>query len=643
VLGTNTNATITIKPYIETQGIDADYEFLNRIIFKDEINKYITLDIDPSNRGNEGIKAPSGQIYRQYQYIDDPVSGFQAVGFISESGAPPVLVFNGTNPDERLGKDILDDLNAAGVGKNQFSNNIANIRTFIDDANRFLNINGINQLVDITGYSLGGANAQQAAAYFTGKEGYKLGSLVTLNSPGISLDALADFKGSNIQKVTHYIVNGDLVSLAGQVFLPGDYKLVEWNTPGASSLLPFGDKHNTADSKKFYLSDLPDIQRRDGVTITSNFIDKNYLSNPSFSYWSKPTEDWLSTNIALAILSRGQIPILLSTRTTVEGSRELLGSLLSSAITLLTTDNQVNFAATFAKRVLENPQFISELVDSSDLHGVETWNSFNWGVFTAKTLFTGLNVGLPDVTKLLVNEFSIGLVDVAKVLTNQLGASLEETFNAIVYGAGNGSIASLLNGINALTGSGLLSDGSDDNSFFDTFELANFLINRANIGLTNTAQVISQWTSASDKLVSVFQAIVYGAGNGISDLTAIRAIGFSGLNLIATTFPAYAGFLWNQVGSIRTIKALQEGGRNLPSIFSDLRSGAGVSPASAIEYLVGAKVLGGDFNSVKNLLLSQFNESQTLSILKELGFSTSTGAGNIIGKVIDSLPKLPKF
>jgi hypothetical protein len=210
VLGASTNATINIKPYIETQRIDADYEFLNRVIFKDTISKYKTLDIDPNNPGNEGIKAPSGQIYRQYEYINDPVSGFQAVGFISESGAPPVLVFNGTDPDERLGKDFLDDLNPAGVGKNQFSNNIAKIQKFIDSANKFLKSNGINQLVDITGYSLGGANAQQAVAYFTGK-GYKLGSLVTLNSPGISLDALAKFKGNNIQKVTHYIVNGDLV------------------------------------------------------------------------------------------------------------------------------------------------------------------------------------------------------------------------------------------------------------------------------------------------------------------------------------------------------------------------------------------------------------------------------------------------
>ena len=441
VLGANTNATITIKPYLETQGLPADYEFINRIIFKDTIAKYRTLDIDPSNPGNEGIKAPSGQIYRQFQFIDDPVSGFQAAGFISESGAPPVLVFNGTNPDERLGKDILDDLNAAGIGTNQFSNNIAKIQAFLDAANNFLKKNGIKQLVDITGYSLGGANAQQAVAYFTGK-GYKFGSVVTLNSPGIPVAALANFNTKNVEKVTHYIVNSDLVSLAGQAYLPGDYRLVEWNTTGAESFFPFGDKHNTAGSGKFYLSNhltpddpsLPDIPQRNGIILTSNFISKDYLSNPSFSYWSKPTEDWLSTNIVLGILSGGVIPTLLSTRATVESSRALLGTLLAPAIELLTTKNPANFAVKLAKVIFENPQVISEIAKNvnGDLRGVETWDSSDWGVFTAKTLFTKLNVGLPNVAKLLFNEFSTGLIDVAKVLRNELGAGLVEITNSLL-------------------------------------------------------------------------------------------------------------------------------------------------------------------------------------------------------------------
>uniref|UniRef100_A0A8J7D0G0 Calx-beta domain-containing protein n=1 Tax=Desmonostoc muscorum LEGE 12446 TaxID=1828758 RepID=A0A8J7D0G0_DESMC len=438
VLGASTSATITIKPYLEIQGSHADYEFLNRIIFKETIGKYKTLDVDPRTSGNEGIKTPSGQIYRLFDYIDDSISGFQAAGFISESGAPPVLVFNGTNPDERLGKDILDDLNAAGIGKNQFSNNIAKIQEFINAANKFLKDNGINQRVDITGYSLGGANAQQAVAYFTGK-GYKFGSVVTLNSPGISVASLTNFNAKNVEKVTHYIVNNDLVSLAGQAYLPGDYQLVQWNTTGVESFFPFGDKHNTAGSEKFYLSNhltpndpnLPDIPRRNGVTLTSNFISKDYLSSPSFSYWSKPTEDWITANIALAILSQGQIPTLLSTRATVEASRELLGTLLAPAIELLTTDNPVNFALTLAKKVLENPQIISDLVNSGDLNGVQTWDSFDWGVFTVKTLFTKLNVGLADVAKLLFQEFDMGIIDVAKVLKNELSAGLGNIADAL--------------------------------------------------------------------------------------------------------------------------------------------------------------------------------------------------------------------
>ena len=94
-------------------------------------------------------------------------------------------------------------------------------------------------------------------------------------------------------------------------------------------------------------------------------------------------------------------------------------------------------------------------------------------------------------------------------------------------------------------------------------------------------------------------------------------------------------------GSVDTIKTLMgEGGRSLGGVFSDIKSAIGLSSADAVRYLIGAEVLGTDFNSIKNFLLTQFGWNDALSILRDLGFSVDNGGGgggSIIGKIIDSI------
>jgi hypothetical protein len=87
---------------------------------------------------------------------------------------------------------------------------------------------------------LGGALTQLAATEFTST----IGDIVTFNSPGVAQSTVNTFKqkagaGKN---VTHYIVNGDFVSLGGEAFLPGKVVLQTYTNPIINPLLVL-EKH----------------------------------------------------------------------------------------------------------------------------------------------------------------------------------------------------------------------------------------------------------------------------------------------------------------------------------------------------------------------------------------------------------------
>jgi hypothetical protein len=130
------------------------------------------------------------------------------------SGSPtrdPIFVFRGTdNPVDAFSNTI-----AEGVGYDQFQGNQYVMRTWVD---KWTNL---HETVDLVGHSLGGALAQWFAAEWTSL-GYSLGDIATYNSPGIS-DAYAEkFLPARCHSVVHNIVNGDLVSMAGQAFIAGE-------------------------------------------------------------------------------------------------------------------------------------------------------------------------------------------------------------------------------------------------------------------------------------------------------------------------------------------------------------------------------------------------------------------------------------
>ena len=169
--------------------------------------------------------------------FDDPVTSFQALGLVSKDGSrPPVLVSQGT-VDE---KDSIDDANPKGVGFNGFSANKDMVKAWIVGiiSDKTKNPAGIE--VDLTGQSLGGALAQ----WFASEYPDLIREAVTFQSPGISKAASDTFisKGGKSSQITHYIVNGDLVSLGGEAFLPGTLRVGDYQTP-AIDPEKFGDKH----------------------------------------------------------------------------------------------------------------------------------------------------------------------------------------------------------------------------------------------------------------------------------------------------------------------------------------------------------------------------------------------------------------
>uniref|UniRef100_UPI0039C683D1 Calx-beta domain-containing protein n=1 Tax=Nodularia chucula TaxID=3093667 RepID=UPI0039C683D1 len=205
-LGSQTTASLVIVDNdITLTSLTPDiYEFLAKDIgYKDwEINESIS--------------------FYGYNYTVDSVikndTGLYGLGLISET-FEPVLVLRGTEPTTNFLADIFADVNAEGIGFNQF----LSARTEI---NQWL---GKYDQPNIVGHSLGGALAQFFAADFTYENENKLlGDIFTFNAPGISQEWAIKFDPTEAGEVKHYIVSGDLVSLGGDDFIDGQYEIFRY-------------------------------------------------------------------------------------------------------------------------------------------------------------------------------------------------------------------------------------------------------------------------------------------------------------------------------------------------------------------------------------------------------------------------------
>ena len=338
---------------LPTQDLSSRYEKLARgIAYEDK--KYFEelgdFEFSLSETSVGGSKLAPGDYVLGYSYRVDEVfrddqTGFFAVGLIpsNREDLSPVLAVRGTDDLP----DLLQDINPNGVGIDQFLNNRDKVENWLDKVSSIA-------LPDITGHSLGGALAQRIAADYTKKDN-KIGQVITFNSPGINYVNLATFRPENIEGITHYVVVGDLGSLAGQAFLPGNVVLLNWpdiyTNPAVG--LNLIKKHQGVDRLD---PDRISTDKKGGIGIENIYTSSLTLSDPLFTYYAYNNADWLAFNTLLISplllpFGGGLLSAALSTRATVEISRELIGGSLQGTIDTILAIENFDFTE-WAKRII---------------------------------------------------------------------------------------------------------------------------------------------------------------------------------------------------------------------------------------------------------------------------------------------------
>jgi hypothetical protein len=335
------------KPEIPLGAIPAHhkgYEYLARSTAYEDGSISATPEraLDQSSPGGDkltvGERVNGG--YTVDHVIDDRSTGFYAVGLIPDDPTqPPVLSVRGTGgspTDEKYGTliDVIEDTNPDGIGYGQFSAHKAEIQAWLAAQ---------TQPVDLVGHSLGGALAQTIAAHFP----TEVGEVVTFNSPGIDSDTAELFvtQGGNPNSATHYITSGDLVSMAGEKYLPGRAILASYpnlNVFKKHSLSVLGSNAIKPENKA------------SEVKLTALSVDE--LNSPRFGYSDR---DYTLFRSILSLVSP-PVATALATRGTTETSRQAIGSVLHGAID--TVENWIDVA-----KSIQSEDYLNALKESLGL------------------------------------------------------------------------------------------------------------------------------------------------------------------------------------------------------------------------------------------------------------------------------------
>ena len=236
---------------------------------------------------------------------------------IHDAGRAPVLAIRGTEPTRELA-DVWTDLHPGGIGATQYQLNRDQLLTWLQQVSQPKGVNA-TLAPHITGHSLGGALAQWLAADYAGTG--SLGDVVTFNAPGISRDAAAADL-STVASVRHYVTSTDIVSLAGEAFLPGHTVISD--APGSfQSQMPIAGPH-------LHPVLVPSLSS--GSLRPAGLMQRvtGAINNPLFTYLPDP--DYL-----LFLLAVARIPVVgpplaaaLTTRSGVEQARARIGAELIS-------------------------------------------------------------------------------------------------------------------------------------------------------------------------------------------------------------------------------------------------------------------------------------------------------------------------
>lgn len=232
--------------------------------------------------------------YVLHRAFNAPHIGFRAFGLLPIVAGTPILVLGGTN---KAIDDIAGDRTRA-LGLKQFIEYQYEIAAWLLDTTQITQQKSV-----IVGHALGGAIAQIVATELIDW----IGEVVTFSSPGTSREIADKFlqHGGASLPVTHYIIDGDIISLAGEAFIAGKVVVQCFSDRALNPL------HNLDARQKVWrlLSNPP-------LGLTQTEISVQALSHPTFTFFSTDYLEFLAgyyelePEVALCLTSRGKFEAL---------------------------------------------------------------------------------------------------------------------------------------------------------------------------------------------------------------------------------------------------------------------------------------------------------------------------------------------
>ena len=259
----------------------SDYEKLVWAIYD-----YRSNDPQKRSKAEQDIADLGYEVAPEGIFDDNSGTGFFALGLTSKT-KPPVLVIRGTEPTGT--EDIIADLDPRGIGFMQFEANKDKVQAWLTKQ---------SSPVDVTGHSLGGALAQWFGASYANQ----VQEVVTFNAPGIPKNVVSKFSSNPNATATHYIVSGDVVSMAGQAYLPGSVKFIKYDDTKFPDFIDPTSEHLIGATTKL----IPLIYPIAAVTPALKDLSLNSqmtvdeLSSPTFMYLDN---DYFSFLLTLAGVS----------------------------------------------------------------------------------------------------------------------------------------------------------------------------------------------------------------------------------------------------------------------------------------------------------------------------------------------------
>ena len=169
---------------------------------------------DPESPYQRGTILEGGYVVTGLHVDEESNGGFAAAEVHPLTiGGTPIMAFRGSEKRDL----VTADLEIRGIGYDQFSSNRDWVVDWVEEYGERYELSPT-----FVGHSLGGALAQWFVTAVMQDTEMGLEEVVTFNSPGIGAADVAAVDAdtrSRVDQLTHYVVSGDFVSLAGERFI----------------------------------------------------------------------------------------------------------------------------------------------------------------------------------------------------------------------------------------------------------------------------------------------------------------------------------------------------------------------------------------------------------------------------------------